>query len=166
MPQASSLFTRLEYQVADRLFHSRWLLPHSPRTQRLTLRLLKRCAEAGHPDALSVYGHMLFHRSSSPQDKARGARYIVEAAHVGDLKAQYQVAQIYENGCAQYPRRDEYAVTWYARAAEAGHYLAAERLARAYKQGQLGLAVDHELATSWQALADQHVNHRPSELAS
>lgn len=165
MPQASSLFTRLEYQVADRLFHSRWLLPHSPRTQRLTLRLLKHCAQAGHPEAMSVYGHMLFHRSLSPQDKALGARYIVEAAHAGDLKAQYQVAQIYENGCAQYPPCDEYAVTWYARAAEAGHYLAAERLAAAYKQGQLGLAVAPELSASWQALADQHVNHGPSELA-
>lgn len=162
MPQASSLFTRLEYQVADRLFHTRWLLPNSPRTQRLTLRLMKRCAEAGHPDALSVYGHMLFHRSSSPQDKARGARYVVEAAHAGDLKAQYQVAQIYENGCAQYPRRDEYAVTWYARAAQAGHFLAAERLARAYRQGQLGLAVDAEQAAFWQNLADQCTNRQVS----
>ncbi|MCL7929609.1 tetratricopeptide repeat protein [Halomonas llamarensis] len=155
MPEASSLFTRFEYRVADRLFHTRWLLPRSPRTQRLTLRLFKRCAEAGHPDALSVYGHMLFHRSSSPQDKARGARYVVEAAHAGDLKAQYQVAKIYEYGCAQYPRRDEYAVTWYARAAEAGHYLAAERLARAYRQGELGLALDTEQAAFWQNLADQ-----------
>lgn len=162
MPQASSLFTRLEYQVADRLFHTRWLLPNSPRTQRLTLRLMKRCAEAGHPDALSVYGHMLFHRSSSPQDKARGARYVVEAAHAGDLKAQYQVAQIYENGCAQYPRRDEYAVTWYARAGQAGHFLAAERLARAYRQGQLGLAVDAEQAAFWQNLADQCANRQVS----
>lgn len=154
MLQASSLFTRLEYRLAERLFHTRWLLPRSPRTQRLTLRLFKRCADAGHPDALSVYGHMLFHRSASPQDKARGARYVVEAAHAGDLKAQYQVARIYEYGCAQYPSRDEYAVTWYARAAKAGHYLAAERLVRAYQQGDLGLAVDGEQAGYWQQIAD------------
>ncbi|MDN6180996.1 MAG: sel1 repeat family protein [Halomonas subglaciescola] len=154
MLQASSLFTRLEYRLAERLFHTRWLLPRSKRTQRLTLRLFKRCADAGHPDALSVYGHMLFHRSASPQDKARGARYVVEAAHAGDLKAQYQVAKIYEYGCAQYPRRDEYAVTWYARAAKAGHYLAAERLVHAYRQGDLGLAVDGEQADYWQQIAD------------
>ncbi|GAB2711108.1 tetratricopeptide repeat protein [Halomonas garicola] len=154
MLQASSLFTRLEYRLADRLFHTRWLLPRSKRTQRLTLRLFKHCAEAGHPDALSVYGHMLFHRSASPQDKARGARYVVEAAHAGDLKAQYQVARIYEYGCAQYPRRDEYAVTWYARAAKAGHYLAAERLMQAYREGDLGLAVDPEQAQYWQQLAE------------
>ncbi|MBL1270475.1 MAG: sel1 repeat family protein [Halomonas sp.] len=155
MLQASTLFTRLEFRLAERLFHNHWLLPRSPRTQRLTMRLFKRCAEAGHPDALSVYGHMLFHRSQTPQDKARGARYVLEAAHAGDVKSQYQVAQIHEHGCAQYPRREDYAVTWYARAAQSGHYLAAERLARAYRLGELGLAVDGERAAYWQRQADQ-----------
>ena len=155
MPQASSLFTRLEFRLAERLFQNRWLLPRSKRTQRLTMRLFKRCADAGHPDALSVYGHMLFHRSLSPQDKARGARYVVEAAQSGDVKSQFQVAQIYEHGCAQYPRREDYAVTWYARAAQAGHYLAAERLACAYRVGELGLAVDAGQAAYWQRLADR-----------
>lgn len=155
MPQASSMFTRLEFRLAERLFQNRWLLPRSPRTQRLTLRLFKRCAEAGHPDALSVYGHMLFQRSLSPHDKARGARYVMEAAHAGDIKSQYQAAKIYENGCAQYPCRDDYAVTWYARAAQSGHSLAAERLALAYRVGELGLTVDADQAAYWQALVDQ-----------
>ncbi|WP_249978085.1 tetratricopeptide repeat protein [Vreelandella olivaria] len=155
MPQASSLFTRLEFRLAEQLFHTRWLLPRSPRTQRLTMRLFKRCAEAGHPDALSVYGHMLFHRSVSPQDKARGARYVLEAAQAGDVKSQYQAAQIHEHGCAQYPRREDYAITWYARAAQSGHFLAAERLARAYLLGELGLAVDSEQAAYWQRMADR-----------
>lgn len=155
MSQAASLFTRLEYRLADRLYHTRWLTPHSPRAQRLTLKLLRHCAEAGHPDALSTYGHMLFHGGTSPQDKARGARYMAEAAHAGDVKSQYQIAQIYEKGCAQYPRRDEYAVTWYARAAESGHYLAAERLAQAYQTGDLSLIADQEQSRYWQSLADQ-----------
>ncbi|SEL39747.1 tetratricopeptide repeat protein [Halomonas daqiaonensis] len=154
MPEASSLFTRFEYRLAQQLFHTRWL-PRSPRTQRLTMRLFQRCADAGHPAALSQYGHMLFHRGVSPQDKARGARYVFEAAHAGDAKAQYQAGQIREHGCAQYPRRDEYAVTWYARAGEAGHPLAATRLARAYRNGDLGLPVDTEKAAHWQALADR-----------
>lgn len=157
MPQASSLFTRLEFRLAEQLFHTRWLLPRSKRTQRLTMRLFKRCADAGHPDALSVYGHMLFHRSLSPQDKARGARYVLEAAQAGDIKSQYQVAQIHEHGCVQYPRREDYAVTWYARAAQSGHLLAAERLVRAYRLGELGLVVDSQQAAYWQRLAD----HRP-----
>jgi len=103
----------------------------------------------------SIYGHMLFHRSLSPQDKARGARYVLEAAQAGDVKSQYQLAQIHEHGCVQYPRREDYAVTWYARAAQAGHYLAAERLARAYRLGELGLAVDTEQADYWQRVAER-----------
>ena len=157
MIQASSLFTRLEYRLAEQLFHTRWL-PRSPRTQRLTMHLFQRCANAGHPPALSVYGHMLFHRGLTPQDKARGARYVLEAAQAGDVRAQYQAGQIYEHGCALYPRRDDHAVTWYARAGEDGHPLAAARLARAYREGQLGLPLDDERATHWQQLADQAID--------
>ncbi|MBA2778228.1 tetratricopeptide repeat protein [Billgrantia kenyensis] len=155
MTQASSLFTRLEYRLAEQLFHNRWL-PHSPRTQRLTMHLFQRCADAGHPAALSLYGHMLFQRGTSPQDKARGARYVLEAAQAGNLKAQYQAGKILECGCAQYPRHEQRAVTWYARAGEAGHPLAAQRLAKAYRLGELGLPVDALQAERWQALADRH----------
>ena len=163
MTQASSLFTRLEYRLAEQLFHTRWL-PRSPRTQRLTMRLFKRCADAGHPGALSLYGHVLFHRGVSPQDKAEGARYVLEAAQAGNLKAQYQAARIHENGCLQYPRREDKAVTWYARAGEAGHSLAAARLARAYRYGELGLTADAVHAAHWQALADRYAGLEGAEL--
>ena len=163
MQQASSLFIRLEYRLAEQLFHHRWL-PRSPRTQRLTMRLFQRCAKAGHVEALSTYGHMLFHRGASPQDKARGARYVLEAAHNGDIRAQYQAGCIYEHGCAQYPRRDDHAVTWYARAGEAGHPLAADRLAKAYRLGSLGLAVDAQRAAHWQMLADRQLDSMTQEV--
>ena len=152
MQQASSLKTRLEYRLAQQLFHTRWL-PRSPRTQRLTMRLFQRCADAGHPAALSLYGHMLFHRSRAPQDKARGARYVLQAAHGGDVRAQYQAGQIHEHGGALYPARHDHAVTWYARAGEAGHALAAARLERAYRDGELSLPVDPERAAYWAVLA-------------
>jgi len=165
MTQASSLFTRLEYRLAQQLFHTRWL-PRSPRTQRLTMHLFERCADAGHPAALSLYGHMLFHRGVSPQDKARGARYVLEAAQAGDLKAQYQAGLIFEHGCVQYPRREDRAVTWYARAGEAGHPLAATRLAKAYRHGELGLPVDAAQAAHWEALAERHLPLDAFELDS
>ncbi|WP_163577938.1 tetratricopeptide repeat protein [Halomonas faecis] len=165
MTQASSLFTRLEYRLAQQLFHTRWL-PRSPRTQRLTLHLFERCADAGHPAALSLYGHMLFHRGVSPQDKARGARYVLEAAQGGDLKAQYQAGLIFEYGCVQYPRREDRAVTWYARAGEAGHALAATRLGKAYRNGELGLPVDGAQAAHWEALAERHLPLDAVELDS
>ncbi|GED23005.1 tetratricopeptide repeat protein [Halomonas sabkhae] len=154
MPQAASLFTRIEYRLAQQLVHTRWL-PRSPQTQRLTMHLFQRCAKAGHPAALAQYGHMLFHRGVSPQDKARGARYVIEAAHGGDTHAQFRAGQIHEHGCTQYPRREDHAVTWYARAGEAGHPQAAARLADAYRDGDLGLPVDGERMAYWQRLADQ-----------
>ncbi|WP_372614697.1 tetratricopeptide repeat protein [Halomonas sp.] len=154
MSQASSLLTQLEYRLAEQLFHTHWL-PRSPLTQRLTLRLFRHCADAGHPGAMSLYGHMLYHRGVTPQEKARGARYVLEAAHGGDPRAQYQAGEIYEHGYALYPQRDDHAVTWYARAGEAGHPLAATRLARAYEKGQLGLGMDAERAEHWQRLADR-----------
>ncbi|WP_048307806.1 tetratricopeptide repeat protein [Halomonas sp. PR-M31] len=163
MAQASSLFTRLEFRLAEQLFHTRWL-PRSPRTQRLTLRLFQRCAEAGHVDALSVYGHMLFHRGTTSQDKAKGARYVLQAAQNGDAHAQYQAARIYEFGCAQYPRRDDHAVTWYARAGESGHPMAAERLARAYHVGELGLTKDAQRSEHWQRLADRDIDGNEASL--
>ncbi|GAB2803533.1 hypothetical protein GCM10027040_34830 [Halomonas shantousis] len=155
MQQASSLFIQLEYRLAEQLFHTRWLT-RSASKHRLTMRLFKRCANAGHTAALSLYGHMLFHRGASPQDKAKGARYVLQAAQAGDLHAQYQMGRIYEHGCAQYTRRDDHAVTWYARAGESGHALAAERLAQAYRLGQLGLPVEAQRAGEWQALAERH----------
>ncbi|WP_148253204.1 tetratricopeptide repeat protein [Aidingimonas lacisalsi] len=155
MSQASSLFTRIEYRLAEQLFHTRWL-PRSPRTQRLTMHLFQRCADAGHTAALSLYGHMLFHRAISPQDRAKGAHYVLQAAQSGDGGAQYQAGCIFEHGCTQYPCRHDHAVTWYARAGEAGHSLAARRLADAYQDGGLGLPVDNEKSRYWKMLADRN----------
>lgn len=81
---------------------------------------------------------------------------MLEAAQGGDLHAQYQAGQIYEHGCAQYPHRADRAVTWYARAGEAGHRLAAERLARAYRDGELELPEDPERTAHWTALAERN----------
>lgn len=104
---------------------------------------------------MSLYGYMLYQRGATPQEKARGARYVLEAAHGGDSRAQYQAGEIYEHGYALYPQRYDHAVTWYARAGEAGHALGSMRLARAYEKGHLGLGMDAERAAHWQRLADQ-----------
>lgn len=157
MQQASSLKTRLEYHLAHQLFRIGWL-PRSPRTQKLTMRLFKRCADAGHPAALSLYGHMLYQRARTPQDKSRGASYILQAAHGGDPHAQYQAGQIHEHGCALYPQRFDHAVTWYARSGEAGHVAAASRLEQAYRHGELALPANMERADYWAALAGMQHN--------
>ncbi|GHC28165.1 hypothetical protein GCM10010082_21830 [Kushneria pakistanensis] len=124
-------------------------LESSVQKRRLTMHLFRRCANAGHVDALSTYGVMLFRRGHTARDKARGVRCMVQAAEAGHPEAQYQVGHIYEHGCTQFARREDRAVTWYARAAEAGHAGAAQRLSRAFDQGELGLPVDPERSRHW-----------------
>lgn len=152
MLRSAQVFTRFEYRLASRLMQAPWL-EGSAHKRRLTLHLFRRCANAGHVDALSTYGVMLFRRGQSARDKARGVRCVVQAAEAGHPEAQYQVGHIYEHGCTQIARREDRAVTWYARAAEAGHAGAAQRLSRAFDHGELGLPVDPERSRYW-CLAD------------
>ncbi|MCX2525077.1 SEL1-like repeat protein [Larsenimonas rhizosphaerae] len=150
MLQAASLVTRLEYRLAERLLYT-CKSKNTLRWHRLSMRLFKRCADAGHVNAQSMYGLLLFRCGASSQEKARGARFVIMAAEAGDIEAQYHAARIFEFGCAQYAQRDSRAVTWFARAAEAGHEEAAVRLARAYTCGELGLQIDPARADYWES---------------
>ncbi|WP_319022834.1 tetratricopeptide repeat protein [Salinicola avicenniae] len=144
--------TRVQFRLATQLCHTRWMT-RSPGKQRLMLRWFKRCADAGHVPARSLYGRVLLHRGISAREKSTGARYVLQAAQQGDRHAQYQAGRIYELGCSQYQPNDQHAVTWYARAGESGHAQAAERLASAYREGELGLPCDDRRADEWQQRA-------------
>lgn len=152
MPQASSLFTRFEFRLATQICYTRWMT-RSPGKQRLMLRWFKRCADAGYAPARSLYGRVLLHRGISAREKSTGARYVLQAAQQGDCHAQFQAGRIYELGCSQYQPNVQHAVTWYARAGENGHCEAAERLAAAYRVGELGLPNDPLRAEEWQQRA-------------
>ncbi|MFC0268923.1 tetratricopeptide repeat protein [Kushneria aurantia] len=165
MLRSTQLFTRLEYRLAARLMRVPWL-SDSSRKRRLTLHLFRRCARAGHVEALSVYGAMLFRCGHTARDRAVGARCVVQAAEAGDRDAQYQVARMYEHGCTQFARRDDRAVTWYARAAEGGHDGAGQRLAYAFERGELGLPIDLERSRRWHrpANGENHLMGTPAVL--
>ncbi|MAM59412.1 MAG: hypothetical protein CMN25_19035 [Salinicola sp.] len=170
MPQTFSFFTRFEFRLATQLSHTRWMT-RSPGKQRLMLRWFKRCADAGHVPARSLYGRVLMHRGISPRDKSTGARYVLQAAQQGDRHAQYQAGRIYELGCSQYQPNEHHAVTWYARAGENGHVQAATRLADAYRHGELGLPHDPARADDWQRWArhlteDSPTGEAPAALAA
>lgn len=152
MPQAFSFLTQCEFRLAIQLCQSRWV-GRSPSNQRLMLKWFKRCADAGHVPARSLYGRALLHRGISAKDKSTGARYVLQAAQQGDPHAQYQAGRIYELGCSQYQPNLPHAVTWYARAGDNGHSRAADRLANAYHLGELGLPHDPVRAEEWNQLA-------------
>jgi len=142
----------LLFWIAYAAFRSRWLR-HSGRKQRWVMGTLRLAADVGYRRALSVYGHLLFLRGDSPQSKIQGGIYLERAAQQGDMKAQYQVGRIYEQGFEFYFRADtDKALHHYRAAAAQGHALAISRLADAAAQGELGLQPDAAEAARWRAL--------------
>ena len=146
------LLAPLFYSVASRAFRSRWF-SRSDRKQRWVMSAFRLAADIGHRDALSVYGHLLLLRGDSLQSKIQGGIYLERAAKMGEMKAQYQMARIYEEGFKPHFSIDQAkALNTYQQAAEQHHILAATRLAEAYKNGELGLQPDSQQAQHWQQM--------------
>lgn len=66
----------------------------------------------------------------------------------GLVPAQHLLGDLFERGDAV-PADPAQALTWYQRAAEAGHRPAIERLIQAYQDGELGLQPNQERADAW-----------------
>ena len=142
----------LLFWVAYAAFRSRWWR-HSGRKQRWVMSTFRLAADVGYRKALSVYGYLLFLRGDSSQSKIQGGIYLEKAADKGDMRAQYQVGKIYEEGFEFYFRPDPAkALHWYRAAAAQGHGLAITRLADAAERGELGLPPDPREAERWRAL--------------
>ena len=149
MSEQIGVMTRLKFLLAEKLFHSS-VLRHSKLRHQWVMRLFKESANECHLKALSVYGHLLYFRGISPLDKGQGVNYLLDAAKKGDVKAQYQMGCIYEQGYGHLQKNYESAVRWFVRAAEQGHPLASRRMAKACSDGELGLAVNPEQAIYWE----------------
>lgn len=108
-------------------------------------------AAAGDPDAL--YQSALFRLGLGGEWAPEEATpRIVSAATAGVAEAQYWLAWQRESGPLLADDVGE-ALYWYRQAAEREHRLALERLAAAYAEGALGLAVDEALAAEYRARA-------------
>lgn len=135
------LRARLGYWVARRLFHWRWFM-RQPRAWAWMQGQFARQAALGHVPAQSFYGHILLFRGQGFGAREEGLRLLRLAATGGDGKAAYQLGvQCLAGDSRQAPDAAE-AARWWARAAEAGHPLAAQRLSQLYREGGPGLAAD------------------------
>lgn len=144
------LFAPVYFWLAYSALRSGWFAVAGGQNQWI-MKLLRLAADFRHRRALSVYGHLLHLHGDNQQSKIQGGIYLQRAADMGDMKAQYLVGRLFENGFAHYfPINEERARSYYQQAAEQGHAVAISRLVDAYEAGELGLSPDQTQAERWQ----------------
>ncbi|WP_068825533.1 tetratricopeptide repeat protein [Pseudomonas sp. BMS12] len=148
------LRARLGYWVARRMFHWRWLL-QQPRAWGWMQGQFARMAALGDVPAQSFYGHILLFRGQGLGAREEGLRLLRQAAEGGDGKAAYQVGVQALTGDSRQAPDALTAARWWALAADAGHPLAAQRLAQLYREGGPGLEVDAGLAEQYERRAER-----------
>lgn len=148
------LRARLAYGLARRLMGWPWLV-RQPRAWNWMQGQFARMANLGDRPAQSFYGHLLLFRGQGFGSREEGLRLLRLAAAAGDAKAAYQLGVQALQGSAQHPPEAQAAARYWAQAADAGHPLAARRLAELYRDGAPGLAADAELAERYQQRAAQ-----------
>jgi len=135
--------------LAERVFHLP-VLRRSRRRHQLAMRLFRFASDNGSARALSVYGHLLHFRGEDQASRIQGAIYLQRAADQGDLRAQYQMGRIFENGYEHYFQPDlTRALQYYRLAAQQCHPLAIRRMIEVYEEGALGVAIDPARADCW-----------------
>ncbi|TLX59528.1 sel1 repeat family protein [Stutzerimonas nosocomialis] len=143
---------RLGYRVARRLMGWRWAV-QQPKLWRWMEGQFSRMAALGDVSAQSFYGHILVFRGRGFGARNEGIRLLRLAAKAGDAKAAYQMGAISLSEDASHGPDAAEAANWWALAAQAGHPLAATRLAQLYRAGGHGLKADPEQARRYEACA-------------
>ncbi len=115
-------------------------------------QLCSAAAEAGDADAL--YQSALFSLGLLEWDVDAAILLIGEAARLGVAEAQYWLAWQYEEG-PLLPDDAALALHWYERAGDNDHRLALDRLATAYRDGELGLESSARRAAEMRARAER-----------
>ncbi|MBT8443031.1 MAG: SEL1-like repeat protein [Gammaproteobacteria bacterium] len=127
-----------------------------PRDELLAVRsFCVAQAEAGDADA--EYQLAMFYLGLVDWDVDQAVPMIQSAARNGVPEAQYWLAWQYDEG-PLLPNDAQLALQWYRAAGENEHRLALTRLAVAYQNGDLGLAIDENKALEMRAKAEACAN--------
>lgn len=136
---------RLGYFVARRLL--RWpALVKQPRVWAWMEGQFARMAALDDVAAQSFYGHLLMFRGRGFGAREEGIRLLGLAAKQGDAKSAYQLGVVSLAGDTRNAPDGIAAASWWTLAADAGHPLAARRLADLYASGEHGLEANPSLA--------------------
>jgi len=142
------------YRVARALLAWRWAVSQ-PRLWNWMQGQYSRKAALGDRDAQSFYGHLLLFRGQGLGARQEGLRLLRLAAAAGEPKSAYQLGMIALKGDAQQMPDAPAAVRYWSQAAEAGHPLAALRLAELLEKGGEEIEADPQRAAYYRELAEQ-----------
>ncbi|MGK9064338.1 SEL1-like repeat protein [Stutzerimonas chloritidismutans] len=146
------LRARLGYWTARKLMASRWAV-QQPKLWRWMEGQFARKAALGDRAAQSFYGHILLFRGQGSGARREGIRLLRLAAEAGDGKAAYQMGVVALSEDATHGPDGAQAARWWKLALDAGHPLAATRLAQLYQAGGHGLEADRDQAERYRASA-------------
>ncbi len=146
------LRARAGYMAARLLLRSDALV-RQPRAWRWMEGQFARMAGLGDARAQDFYGHLLLFRGQGLGAREEGLRLLRLAAAQGQAKAAFQLGvQAFKGGLQRAPDAAE-ALRWWQQAADAGHPLAALRLAELLREGAPGVPADPAAAERLQARA-------------
>ncbi|MDE1165928.1 MAG: sel1 repeat family protein [Pseudomonas sp.] len=143
------LRARVSYWVARQLFGWPWFVKQ-PQGWHWLEGQFARMAALGDVQAQSFYGHILAFRGVGIGAREEGVRLLRLAAEAGDAKAAYQLGVMCLAGTASIAPDAVASVHWWTLALNAGHPMAALKLAQLYRQGGPGLAPDPQAAQRYE----------------
>ena len=112
-----------------------------------------KAAAQGSADGRFGLGQLHLVGEGVPKDEKRGIALLKEAADGGSLLANLSLARTYESGGRGLAKSPADALRHWRQAAQLGERSAMERLATAYRKGELGLAPEESAAKAWESRA-------------
>ena len=106
-------------------------------------------ANNGQPEALYYLSFFYFGLPGIEPDLEKGVEVVRASAELGFGLAQYWMGWQHEVGM-HLPQDFPSALSWYQKAAASEEWLAYQRLAKAYRNGELGLPIDGTLAKQFE----------------
>jgi TPR repeat protein len=125
------------------------------------MRALRPAADAGHVPSQTLLAFILDQAGFADE----ATRLYKAAAEQGDAEGHAGLAAAYQGGRG-IAKDEKQAGLHFSKAAELGHAPSMAVLARAYRNGELGLAADPALAAQWQARAQASSAPRPAAAAA
>ena len=108
---------------------------------------------AKNKDAAGLFGlgGMYAKGEGTEKDPQKAGQLIKQSALLGHLPAMRAYAYALEHGQLGFSQNNSAAAEWYLKAANSGDEVSMRRLRNAYTLGQLGMPIDPEQASKWDA---------------